>query len=158
VLAGRIRKQMDQVEAQEKKRQADEAARIAEAEQRAREQEATRIVEKLRQEAQALAAEAVGVVAAPAQYPAPEAAPVAVKMRQTVASASVATSAEPATLNVGAINARLGFTVSAGLLANLGIHHTAREKNAMLYRESDWPRICVALMRHIEIVSGLTAT
>lgn len=53
VLAGRIRKQMDLVEAQEKKRQADEAARIAAAEQRAREQEAARIAEQQRQQAAA---------------------------------------------------------------------------------------------------------
>ena len=43
VLASRIGRHLAQVEEQERKRQADEAARIAQAEQRAREQEAARI-------------------------------------------------------------------------------------------------------------------
>lgn len=60
---------------------------------------------------------------------------------------------EPATLKLGAINDRLGhLTVTAQNLADLGITHSATDKNARLFKESDWPRICVALANHIRKV------
>ena len=58
---------------------------------------------------------------------------------------------EPATLKLGDINARLApISLSAAGLAELGIAHGATNKAAKLYRESDWPLICAALIRHIE--------
>jgi hypothetical protein len=57
---------------------------------------------------------------------------------------------EPATLKLGAINERLGhLTVTAQNLADLGITHSATDKSAKLYRESDWPRICRAIAEHV---------
>ena len=56
--------------------------------------------------------------------------------------------AEPATLNLTAINARFGgrIKLDAAGLALMGIEHSATEKSARLYRESDIGRICRALV------------
>lgn len=55
----------------------------------------------------------------------------------------------PPTLKLGEINARLGFTLSADFLAQLGfVAH--QERSSRLYHERDWPRICAALIRHIQ--------
>lgn len=55
----------------------------------------------------------------------------------------------PPTLKLGEINARLGFTMSADFLAKLGfVAH--QERSSRLYHERDWPRICAALIRHIQ--------
>jgi len=56
--------------------------------------------------------------------------------------------AKPATLNLGAINARFKGCIkldAAGLVL-MGIEHSATEKSARLYRESDIGRICRALV------------
>ena len=153
VLDARVAKHRADEAAREAKRQADEATRIAaaiaaeaerarkaaEAEQRAREQEAARIAEQQRQQAAAAAAPAAAAVAiapAPAQSP-PPAPP------------------EPATLNLGKINARFGGRVmfDAAGLAMMGIEHSATDKAARLYRESDIGRICSALVKLANEVS-----
>ena len=55
----------------------------------------------------------------------------------------------PPTLKLGEINARLGITVSADFLAQLGfVAH--QERSARLYHERDWAGICGALARHIQ--------
>ncbi len=56
---------------------------------------------------------------------------------------------EPATLNLGAICEWLGFTVSAGFLASIGVEHAERRKMAYLYRESQRAEIKGALMGHL---------
>lgn len=55
----------------------------------------------------------------------------------------------PATLKLGQIAMRLGFVVTREFLADIGIVHAARDKNAVLYRESQWPRIKTKLIEHI---------
>ena len=52
-------------------------------------------------------------------------------------------------IKLGDINARLGFSVSAGFLAAIGFDPVGRERSAILYRATDFPRICDALVRHI---------
>jgi hypothetical protein len=73
-----------------------------------------------------------------------------------IAPATVATAspvAEPATLKLGDINARLApISLSVAGLAELGIVHSATDKAAKLYRPSDFGRICAALVRHVEKV------
>lgn len=55
----------------------------------------------------------------------------------------------PPTLKLGEINARLGFTLSADFLAQLGfVAH--QERSSRLYHERDWPHICAALIWHIQ--------
>lgn len=68
-------------------------------------------------------------------------------------SAEVAPSTSP-TLKLGDICKRLGFIVSADFLTGLGIHEAARERSARLYHESDFARVCEALIRHIQEVSA----
>lgn len=66
---------------------------------------------------------------------------------------------EPATLTLGTINDRLApISLSCAGLAELGITHSATHKAAKLYRESDFDRICQALMRHVEHVHAAAAT
>ena len=55
------------------------------------------------------------------------------------------------TLTMSSIARRLGFAVSADLLESLGLTAT-RQGAAKLYRESDWPLICDALVAHIKDV------
>lgn len=59
-------------------------------------------------------------------------------------------SAEPATLKLGTIGERLGFTLTEAFVSEvLGIKPSGKDKRAVLYRESDFPRICDALSRHV---------
>lgn len=63
-------------------------------------------------------------------------------------------SLHPATLKLGQINERLApIALTADGLASLGFPHVAG-KSAKLYREQDFPRICAALVRHIQTVQA----
>lgn len=55
----------------------------------------------------------------------------------------------PPTLKLGTIVERLGFTLTADFLKSLGFEPAATDKNAKLYHESDFGRICNALCAHI---------
>ena len=135
-----------------------EAQRIAAAEQRAREQEAARITEAQRQQDAAAEAQrqATAALATASATPAlqataaapPPVSPVVVSMPATTVRASAPATAAPATLNLGAINVRFGGCVKfdAAGLALMGIEHSATDKSARLYRESDIGRICRALV------------
>jgi hypothetical protein len=60
---------------------------------------------------------------------------------------------DEAMLRLGQINERLTpITLTADGLAQLGFAHVMTDKSAKLYRESDFHRICAALMRHIAAV------
>lgn len=55
------------------------------------------------------------------------------------------------TITLGAIGERLGFSLTASFVTvKLGIQSAGRAKAAVLFRESDWPLICDALVKHIE--------
>lgn len=70
---------------------------------------------------------------------------------RTVSIAQSAPADEPATLRLGQINERLApISLSAAGLAELGIDHSATDRAAKLYRESDFVRICEALIKRIE--------
>lgn len=58
---------------------------------------------------------------------------------------------------LGDLSDRLGFVVSASFMSSLGFEAAARERGATLYRESDFPRICTALVRHIQSVQNSQA-
>lgn len=65
-------------------------------------------------------------------------------------AAAAAPAGEPATLNLGAICDRLGFTVTAAFVADvLGIKPAGTDKRAVLYRSSQWAQIKVALVERI---------
>lgn len=53
------------------------------------------------------------------------------------------------TLKLGAIALRLGFVLTAEFISSLGFDPAGRDGAARLYHESDWPRICDALVQHI---------
>jgi hypothetical protein len=125
-----------------------DAHKAAEAEKARKAQEAE--VERQRQAEAARAAAAVQVAAAPPAAPAPApvvpvraAAPVPIVVPPPKAD-------DPITLKLGTVCERLGFTMTAAFVANtLGINQSRTEGAAKLYRESDFPRICAALQRHI---------
>jgi putative phage-type endonuclease len=58
---------------------------------------------------------------------------------------------------LGDLSDRLGFVVSASFMSSLGFEAAARERGATLYRESDFPRICTALVNHIQAVQAQLA-
>lgn len=59
----------------------------------------------------------------------------------------------PPTLRLGHINERIApLAISADGLLSLGFAPAATDKAAKLYHEQDFPRICVAMQRHIDVV------
>ena len=62
--------------------------------------------------------------------------------------AAVALRGERPTLKLGEINARLGLTVSADFLTELGFEAHI-ERSSRLYRESEWPAICAGISAHV---------
>lgn len=64
-------------------------------------------------------------------------------------------STEPPTLRLGKIGERLGFTVAADFLLQLGFAPAATVKASKLYHESDFPKICATLQRHIAAVQAV---
>ena len=57
-------------------------------------------------------------------------------------------------IKLGDISTRLGFTLSAEFLRSLGFEAVERKQGAQLYPASDFPRICVALVHHIQAVQA----
>jgi putative phage-type endonuclease len=138
IIAGRLAEEQRRQEAERERIRAEEAARLQ------REQEA-RDRETARQAAEA---------AKPTQPPAPvaTAAPALSSNAANVVPLGTRAPNEQATLKLGEINARLGFTMTAEFVANsLGIAGT-RERSAVMFRPSDFDRICSLLIAHIEKV------
>ena len=140
LVANRIgehqRQEAAKEEAQRERIRAEEMAKLqreALAEQAAKEAQAKREAEaavtKAATPAPPVAAQQLTVTPAVAQKP-----------------ASVIQDEKP-TLKLGEINTRLGFIVTADFLASLGFNAHI-DRNARLYRESDWPRICRAIANH----------
>jgi len=107
---------------------------------------------KAREEARAAAA-ATAAQAAPALTPA---APAGVIDRgespagQALIAAAAPVANEQATLKLGTVCERLGLTMTAAFVeTTLGIPAAKTDRAAKLYRESDFPRICAALVDHI---------
>lgn len=57
-----------------------------------------------------------------------------------------------ATIKLGELSALLGFTVTADFIASLGFEPAGRERAAVLYRETDVPKILDALVNHVQQV------
>ncbi|MEO0002453.1 MAG: hypothetical protein RLZZ22_145 [Pseudomonadota bacterium] len=133
--------------------EAKEAARLEAERERIRNEEAARAAQQAAQDAIEKAAEAQpqqapqtlafgGLKVTQAQfdktYPLP-----AAKPKQD----------DGAMIKLGQISERLGFTLTADFIASLGFSPAATEKAAKLYRESDFPAICAALVAHINGVA-----
>jgi predicted phage-related endonuclease len=76
--------------------------------------------------------------------------------RRVISTVSQA-SAEPPTLRLGVICERLPCTVTAADLAAMGIQPAGKDRAAVLYRESQWPAICDALIARIREARELVA-
>jgi putative phage-type endonuclease len=64
----------------------------------------------------------------------------------------------PATLKLGTICERLGFTMTAVFVAEtLGVQHTSTDKAAKLYTEHQFAQICAALVSHVAAMDELYA-
>ena len=70
------------------------------------------------------------------------------------AETPVGDGAPAATLRLGQIGERLGFAVTANFLASLGFAPAGRDKAAVLYRQTDFPLMCAALVRHVRNVQA----
>ena len=147
-------------QAKEVARLAAETARIAEQERLKAEAAATARanaeIAAATAAAQADAAEAIAkaVQVAPVVQPAP-----AVVVQAAIAMRDAQVDRDTGEMiKLGQICTRLGFTLTADFVASLGFLPAATDKSAKLYRESDFPRICQALVMHISHVSqGVTA-
>lgn len=93
------------------------------------------------------------VVEQPVKPAEEQAAPVAVTPIKAVETQAPATD-DGQRFKLGDLSDRLGFTVSADFLRSLGFEVVAKERGASLYRESDFPRICAALINHIQAVQA----
>lgn len=140
-------------------RAAEERRAREKAEAEAREAERRRLQAE---EAARLAAEAAAKAAAvPPPAPAvPVSAPAvsapAPIVSQPAASVPAPRADEPATLKLGVICERLGFTVTADFLADtLHIRPAKTEKAARLYTEGQFQAICRQLLAHVSAVSEL---
>lgn len=139
----------------EQRRKDAERERIRREEQAKAEREAREKLESEQREAAARAAASPPSPAPVAIQPL-EATPV-VRQEPPVVTDNVrpmptrAPSSPPA-LRLGQIGERLGFTVSADFLTSIGFPPAATDKNAKLYYEQDFQRICAALIAHIQSV------
>lgn len=132
--------------AAEQRRQAEEAARLAAEAAAAKAKEYT----EGQHPQQVLKAEPATADATD-RGPAAIASPRGGAMGAGQAAAAAPAGDEPATLRLGTICERLGFTMTAAFVSDtLGIKPAKTDGRAMLYREGDFGRICAALQRHIE--------
>jgi len=144
-------------EAAQAKRLEAERERIRADEQAKAQREAAATAAAAQQERERIQAALESAPTPPApQYRAVELVEKAPKVGTVTMQPEPATDA--ATLKLGGINALLSpLSISAAGLAELGITHSATDGRAMLYRESDWPRICAALRHHLTVIAGLQA-
>lgn len=161
VIAERQRLENERQRLENERQAAAMAAERAELERMRAELEAQRLAAAVAADAaskaEAVAAAAAEAAQAPAE-PEPAAAtePEFVEFVEPAAPqplARVIPVAQPepagATLTLGQIGSILGFNLGAAFLSSLGIESCGRERAAMLYRESDLPRICDALIERI---------
>lgn len=127
------------------------AHKQAEEQRRQREEQAEAARKAREAEAAAKAAEVVEKAAAPA----PVAAPVAAQPAPAVTPPDPAVADNGALLKLGDINALLApIQITAAGLESLGFAPAAIDKSARMYRASDFPRICNALIDTLRIAAG----
>ncbi|CAB5220798.1 COG5377 Phage-related protein, predicted endonuclease [uncultured Caudovirales phage] len=86
--------------------------------------------------------------------PAPAANVVAMPAR---APATAPVPATPPSLKLGQIAERLGFTLTADFLKQLGFEPAATDRASKLYHERDFTHICAALIQHVNSVQASQA-
>ena len=144
--AARLEAERARIQAEERAKAEREAAAKAEEEaKRIRAEERARLEAEAKQMAQAQP-EVVTVAEAP---------PAQVERPAIAQTSRVDPAASPidagATVTLGQINARLSpISLSKDGIASLGVEPCGRERAAVLYRESDFSEICLALIATIE--------
>lgn len=107
------------------------------------------------------AARQVKEVISQATAAAPTAAPAYAPLTASKATAGAPVAAPkpagPPDLKLGEICARLGFTLTAAFLTELGYPPAAKAGSANLYHQADYPRICQSLIEHIQKARELQA-
>jgi hypothetical protein len=107
------------------------------------------------QEAQSAAKNKQLIHEVPAEpTPAPAANVVAMPARAPAAAPVPAT---PPSLKLGQIAERLGFTLTADFLKQLGFEPAATDRASKLYHERDFTHICAALIQHVNSVQASQA-
>jgi predicted phage-related endonuclease len=125
------------------------------AEEQAKAQREVEAAERVRLAAEAEAARAAAV---PAPVAAPAAPPPAPPVAPFRSGAAAAAALAPATLNLGEICSRLGFTVtSAFLIDALHVPPAKVDRRASLYTEAQFALICRQLVSHISAMAELYA-
>lgn len=123
---------------------------------RAEEERLERERERIRIEEEARARAAAGTATPEPTAPAPQVMHVAQDPAYQASNPQVPPSRidadEAPTLRLGTVCERLGFNVSADFLRSIGFPPAGRERSAILYREHDFDRICVAIINHIGTV------
>ncbi|MFJ2456391.1 YqaJ viral recombinase family protein [Pseudomonas protegens] len=119
----------------EHEQQQAELARQKEEDQAAQQQPAKEPVQQVTEQAKPLAATPI-TNAAPAVQPAVD---------------------DSQRIKLGEICRCLGFTLTADFLRSLGFEAVERDRSAMLYRAADFPRICSALVVHVQSVQSSQA-
>jgi predicted phage-related endonuclease len=137
------------------KAEAAERARVAaETKRQLDEQAANLVAARAQEEAAARAVAAAQVQTEQQNIPEiiPQPAPVAPVT--PIDAARAPAPEDDSMLRLGQINERLApIAVTAEGLARLGFAHALTDKSAKLYRESDFQRICAALIRHVDRIS-----
>jgi len=145
------RQRRETAEAEARQRAEDEAERNRLAELEARRlQEVTTAAKSM---ADAIAQPAAPIALTPevsAAAPAEPVKPVITVDLDTTPPPPPPAAEEPATLKLGTICERLGFSLTEAFIAGLGIERRGTDKRAVLYRESDWPAIKAALITKLQ--------
>ena len=136
-LVALIKVRISEHEQEEQRRRDAEVARQQADHQRQQEEQARQLAAK--QQAEQVA---------PQQSTAPAATPI------TSAAPAVAAEDDGQRIKLGDIVHRLGFALTADFLHTLGFLPADVKGGAKLYRASDFPRICAALIRHIQAVQS----
>ena len=150
-IAAHKTEEQRKLEAERERIRAEEAARVErEARERAAAEETRIREESAAQERQRLLAEQA---AQAAETPAPTPAQ---KPQFTAVTRPVTVNPEPTVANdiarmkLGDINVRIApMSITADGLAELGFEPVSTERNSKLYRTSDWPAICEALIQRL---------
>jgi predicted phage-related endonuclease len=144
----------ERIKAEKAAAEAERARVAAETKRQLDEQAAAVAAARAQQEAEARAVGAAALAPQPAEAPKNDApfqeVQASAPAQVTPIDTARAPAADEAMLRLGQINERLApITLTAEGLARLGFAHAMVDKSAKLYRESDFQRICAALIRHV---------
>lgn len=138
-------------QAEEKRLEAERARIREEEERRASEKAQAELAARQAQQQSAVAPTLDTVLTAVAPAPIQQALATPIKVNPVPPAAN-----DDARVRLGEINARIHpLQITADGLAELGFPHVGTAGAAKLYRESDYPRICEALIQHLTQVADL---